>query len=249
MANSTTNRRPWFASVLALAMSWAALAQGAEENPPRQIAPPNDIVFQFPAPRQAIGQVTTMLHVATARAQFNVDGTGLTAAVIDTGLRTTHRDFAGKVAAQRNFTSDNSGNANNAADGEGHGTNVAGIICAKGLHTGMAPGARVIPLKVLSNSGNGSFASVVAALDWVIANRSAYNISVVNMSLGDSGNYSSDTAFSGDTVRQRITTLRAARVAVCVAAGNDFYENGSREGMSYPAICRESVSVGATFDA
>lgn len=190
-----------------------------------------------------------MLHVATARSQFNVDGTGLTAAVIDTGLRTTHKDFVGKVAAQRNFTSDNSGNANNAADGEGHGTNVAGIICAKGLHTGMAPGARVIPLKVLSNSGNGTFASVVAALDWVIANRSTYNISVVNMSLGDSGNYTSDTAFSGDTVRQRIATLRAARVAVCVAAGNDFYENGSREGMSYPAVCRESVSVGATFDA
>jgi subtilase family protein len=247
--NSKCYCRPWFDSVLALAMSGAALAQAADGTPPRQIAPPNDIVFQFPAPRQAIGQVTTMLHVATARSQFNVDGTGLTAAVIDTGLRTTHLDFVGKVAAQKNFTSDNGGNSNNAADGEGHGTNVAGIICANGIHTGMAPGAKVIPLKVLSNNGSGTFASVVAALDWVIANRSAYNISVVNMSLGDSGNYTSDSIFSSDTVRQRITTLRGARVAVCVAAGNDFYENGSREGMSYPAVCRESISVGATFDA
>ena len=251
MFSSTTNRRRWFASVVAMAISGTTLALGADESLPRWIAPPNDVVLQFPVPRipSPLVQVTSLLHVAEARSQFNVDGTGLTAAVIDTGLRTTHQDFVGKVAAQKNYTSDNGGNANNAADGEGHGTNVAGIICAKGIHTGMAPGAKVIPLKVLSNSGSGTFASVVAALDWVIANRSTYNISIVNMSLGDSGNYTSDSAFSSDTVRQRITTLRAARVAVCVAAGNDFYENSSQEGMSYPAICRESISVGATFDA
>ena len=251
MPNSTTHLRPWFANVLALAISGAALTQGADAAPPRQIAPPNDVVLQFPAsqPRSMLVQVTSMLHVAEARSQFNVDGTGLTAAVIDTGLRTTHQDFVGKVVAQKNYTSDNGGDANNATDGEGHGTNVAGIICAKGIHTGMAPGAKVIPLKVLSNSGSGTFASVVSALDWVIANRSTYNISVVNMSLGDSGNYTSDSEFSSDAVRQRIATLRAANVAVCVAAGNDFYENSSREGMSYPAICRESISVGATFDA
>jgi len=251
MLSSTTNRHRWFASMIALAISGTTPVLGADGSSPRRIAPPNDVVLQFPVPRPRpqLVQVTSLLHVAEARSQFNVDGTGLTAAVIDTGLRITHKDFAGKVVAQKNYTSDNGGNANNAADGEGHGTNVAGIICAKGLHTGMAPGAKVIPLKVLSNSGSGTFNSVVAALDWVIANRSTYNISVVNMSLGDSGNYTSDSAFSSDTVRQRIVTLRAAKVAVCVAAGNDFYENGGREGMSYPAICRESISVGATFDA
>ena len=249
MYGSTTNRSRWFPYVIALAFCGTTLALGADEGVPRPISPPNDVVLQFPAPRRALGQVTTLLHVAEARSQFNVDGTGLTAAVIDTGLRTTHQDFVGKVVAQKNYTSDNGGNPNNATDGEGHGTNVAGIICAKGLHTGMAPGAKVVPLKVLSNSGSGTFASVVSALDWVIANRTTYNISVVNMSLGDSGNYTSDSAYSSDAVRQRIVTLRAARVAVCVAAGNDYYENGSREGMSYPAICRESISVGATFDA
>ena len=248
MSRSTTSHRRWFASLIALSMSGATVVRGADEILTRPIAPPNDVVFQYPAPRP-LAQVTSLLHVAEARTQFNVDGTGLTAAVIDTGLRTTHVDFAGKVVAQKNYTSDNGGNTGNAADGEGHGTNVAGIICAKGIHTGMAPGAKVIPIKVLSNSGSGTFASVVSALDWVIANRSTYNISVVNMSLGDSGNYASDSSFSSDTVRARIATLRTARVAVCVAAGNDFYENSSQEGMSYPAICRESISVGATFDA
>ncbi len=249
MPSSTTNRSRWFATVIALLISGTTQARGGDGVPPRRIAPPNDVVLQFPAPRAAIGQVTSALHVADARLQFNVDGAGLTAAVIDTGLRTTHQDFVGKVAAQRNYTSDNGGNVTNAADGEGHGTNVAGILCANGIHRGMAPGAKVIPLKVLDNNGSGTFDSVVAALDWVIANRSTYNISVVNMSLGDSGNYASDSTFSTDTVRQRIATLRTNKVAVCVAAGNDFYENGSREGMSYPAICRESISVGATFDA
>jgi len=82
MVNSTSNCRPWFDSVLAFALSGAALVQAADATPPRQIAPPNDIVFQFPAPRQAIAQVTVLLHVAQARSQFNVDGTGLTVGVI-----------------------------------------------------------------------------------------------------------------------------------------------------------------------
>lgn len=239
------------AAVVTVGVGGSTVVLGADGKTPRRIAPPNDVVFQFPTPqpRAQLVQVTSLLHVAEARTKYGVDGTGLTAAVIDTGLRTTHQDFTGRVVAQRNFTSDNGGNVNNATDGEGHGTNVAGIICAKGLHTGMAPGAKVIPLKVLSNNGSGDFDAVVAALDWVIANRAKYSISVVNMSLGDSGNYSTDSSFSRDTVRQRIASLRSAKVAVCVAAGNDFWEHGSREGMSFPAICRESISVGATFDA
>lgn len=243
-------------SVFVLLALAATLAFEADAFAQRPISPPNDIVLQFPTskpvakqPTAMMVEVTALLKVAEARSQFSVDGTGLTVAVIDTGLRTTHKDFVGKVVAQKNYTSDNARNANNAADGEGHGTNVAGIICANGIHTGMAPGAKVAPLKVLSNNGSGTFASVVSALDWVIANRTTYNISVVNMSLGDSGNYTSDSSFSSDAVRQRMATLRTAKVAVCVAAGNDFYENNSQEGMSYPAICRESISVGATFDA
>src|SRR6266446_874342 len=72
-------------------------------------------------------EVDTLIRVRRARQTFSVSGTGLTVAVLDTGLRTTHIDFAGRVRAQRNFTSDNGGDENNAADGNGHGTNVGGI--------------------------------------------------------------------------------------------------------------------------
>lgn len=191
-------------------------------------------------------QAASLIRVGEAREAYNVDGTGLTAAVIDTGIRASHRDFAGKVAAQVNYTTDNNGVDTNAADGDGHGTHVSGIIAARGTHTGMAPGARIVALKALDNSGSGDFQAIRDALDWVIENREAYRISVVNLSLGDGGNYSSRTA---DSILSRIRTLRAAGVPVCAAAGNDFYGFDSVQGMGYPAIFSDTISVGAVFDA
>ncbi|RYC68276.1 hypothetical protein EQG79_18085 [Spirosoma sordidisoli] len=109
-------------------------------------------------------QTSSFIQATTARSTFNVSGKNLTAAVLDTGLRTTHVDFAGKVVAQRNFTTDNGGNVNNASDGNGHGTNVGGIIVANKINIGIAPGANIVPLKVLSNTGGGSFTAVRDAL-------------------------------------------------------------------------------------
>lgn len=93
-------------------------------------------------------EVDNLVRAAKARQLFQVDGAGLTVAVLDTGLRTTHIDFAGRVVDQRNFTADNGGDPTNAADGQGHGTNVTGIIAAGAIHKGMAPKANVIPVKV-----------------------------------------------------------------------------------------------------
>lgn len=217
---------------------------------PRNVAPPNDLMFQYPQPQLRVKLVETsvLVRAATVRTTYGVNGAGLTVAVLDTGARTTHNDFAaaGKIPAQVNYTADNGGNVNDATDGHGHGTNVGGIICANGTHTGIAPGARMIPIKVLPNVGSGSFAGVESGLQWVIDNRATYKITCVCMSLGDSGNYSTD--FAVDTLRDKIATLRAARVAVCIAAGNDFFTHSSAEGMGYPGIVRECVSVGATYD-
>lgn len=219
-------------------------------TPPTHVAPPDDHGQQFERAqiRTLDTETDNVLRVVTARSQFNVDGTGLAVAVLDTGLRTTHVDFAGKVVAQRNFTTDDGGAANTVTDGNGHGTNVAGITVANGIHTGIAPGAKVVPLKVLSNSGGGSFAWVASALDWVAANAATYNISVLNLSLGDGGNYTGDN-FAGDSIRAKIQSLRSQRIAVCVAAGNSFFSYNSAQGMGYPAIFRESISVGALYDA
>jgi subtilisin family serine protease len=211
---------------------------------PREIAavePP----MQSP---QYLPEVDAFLWVSQARQAFGVSGKGLTVVVLDTGLNTQHVDFAGRIPAQRNYTPDNGADPDDATDGNGHGTNVGGIIVANGDHFGIAPEANIIPLKVLRNNGGGSFSWVAQALDWVIAHREEYNISAVCMSLGDGGNYTSDE-FGLDALRLRIQKLRDARVAVVIAAGNDYFTHGSQQGMSYPGIIRECVSVGAVYDA
>ncbi|MDZ4689424.1 MAG: S8 family serine peptidase [Planctomycetaceae bacterium] len=223
----------------------------AQRLPPTRVAPPNDKVQQFPTSqiRAADTETDSLIRVPAARSQFSVDGAGLTVAVLDTGLRTTHVDFAGKVLTQLNLTADNGGNLNDATDGDGHGTNVAGIAIGRGIHIGIAPGGNVIPIKVLSNTGGGSFSAISQGLDFVIQNRTLYNISVVNMSLGDGGNYNLDFDPTVDPIRTQIQTLKAARVAVVIAAGNSFFGFGGVQGMGYPGITREAISVGAVFDA
>ncbi len=205
---------------------------------------------QFDSPQLGLElvEVDNLVRATEARNAFTVDGSGLTVAVLDTGLRTTHVDFAGRVTAQRNFTTDNGGDADDATDGDGHGTNVGGIIVAGGDHIGMAPGAGIVPMKVLGNDGGGSFQAVEDALQWVIDNRDAHNITAVCMSLGAGDNHQEDDFSPEPTLRKRLEDLRDLGVPVGIAAGNDFATHRSRQGMSFPAILRESVTVGAVYD-
>lgn len=220
------------------------------ELSPQKVSPV-DSPIQVTRPQfsPSLIEAGSLIGAAEARTQFAVTGSGLTVAVLDTGLRTTHVDFTGRVVAQRNFTQDNNSDPDNASDGQGHGTNVTGIIAANKLHIGIAPGANIIPIKVLDNAGNGSFEAIDQALQWVIDNRKKHNITAVCMSLGDGGNYGDDSQFVADQIRAKIQKLRNNKVAVVVAAGNDFFTHSSVQGMGYPAICRETISVGAVYDA
>src|SRR5688572_27807275 len=108
----------------------------------REIAPIEPPPVQFDTPQVPfLVEVDEFVRASQARQLFKVTGKGLCAAVLDTGVNTQHVDFAGRIAATRNFTPDNNGNANDATDGNGHGTNVAGIVLSNGDHVGMAPGA------------------------------------------------------------------------------------------------------------
>ena len=187
------------------------------------------------------------VRVEDARARFKVDGKGIAVAVLDTGLRVTHEDFAGRVPVARNFTTDDGGDPANVRDGNGHGTNVAGIIGAKKEHRGVAPGASVIPLKVLRDDGGGDFAGIAAALDWVHEHHRQYGIGVVNMSLGDPRNLDKEPNDGDGGLSGKIAQLRADGVAVVVAAGNGYFGD-QKQGMAYPAILRSTVSVGAVYD-
>lgn len=223
-------------------MSYLAPSDRRIEAPPRPV--------QFIKKQISIldAEVDTLIRVRKARQAFGVTGTGLAAAVLDTGLRVSHRDFAGRVPTARNFTTDNGGDVADVSDGNGHGTNVAGIIAANAIHVGVAPGASVVPLKVLTNAGEGDFGSILQALDWVLTEHQNYGISVVSMSLGDTSNDADDSVHAMDPIRERVLQLRALNIPVVVAAGNDYFQFKA-EGMGYPAILNETISVGAVYDA
>jgi subtilisin family serine protease len=176
---------------------------------------PVDPPRQFDAPQLglALAEVDRLIRANEARTAFGVDGSGLAVAVLDTGLNTEHVDFAGRVLAQANFTPDNGGDAGDATDGQGHGTNVGGIIVADGDHRGVAPGAGILPLRVLRNTGSGSFAAVADALQWVLDHGEEHSIAAVCMSLGAGDNRTSDAGLDLDPVGNRIKALRDRWVA------------------------------------
>ena len=142
-----------------------------------------------------------------ARTEFDVTGRGVGVAVIDSGITSFHDDLydarssnaATSVVHFRDFTRGSTGSADNPSDDYGHGTHVAGIIAGSGAdstgrRTGVAPGANLIGLRVLDGNGQGYISDVIAAIDYAIAVRSAYNIRVINLSVaaGASESYFSD---------------------------------------------------------
>ena len=88
-------------------------------------------------------------------------GAGVTAYVIDTGVRISHKDFGGRASYGWDFVDGD----RRAGDGNGHGTHVAATIAGTAL--GVAKKARVVSVRVLDNAGGGTTAQVIAGIDWV----------------------------------------------------------------------------------
>jgi subtilisin family serine protease len=166
----------------------------------------------------------------------NSGGQDVTVYVVDTGLRSTHSDFTGRVSPGRNFVSSGGflfgGGSVDPADTEdcnGHGTHVAGT--AVGTTWGVAKQANIAPVRVLGCNGSGSNSGVIAGVDWVAGNHR--KPAVANLSLGGTNSTALDTA-----VRNAVN----AGVTMVVAAGNDNVNacNGS------PNRVAEALTVGAT---
>ncbi|MER9190941.1 S8 family peptidase [Mesorhizobium australicum] len=183
-------------------------------------------------------------------------GDGITAAVLDTGCFVDHRDFAPanqRIAAQVNCMTNPFGQ--NITDTTGHGSHVAGVLAANGVHVGLAPGCRIVPVKVLSGTGAEDGAAIGIAiangLNWVLENCDQLEISVVCLSVGDNGNYNDDSGFAGNAITEAVQALAARDIPVVAAAGNLyglFTKQTAEEGMCFPAILRQAVSVGAVYD-
>ncbi|MET9395388.1 S8 family peptidase [Streptomyces sp. NPDC006624] len=152
-------------------------------------------------------------------------GAGVTVYVIDTGVRTTHRDFGGRAGHGWDFV----GNDRTASDANGHGTHVAGTVA--GRTHGVAGRARIVSVRVLDAAGRGTTARVIAGIEWVT--RHARKPAVANLSLGGPRNERLDAA-----VRASI----ASGVVYTVAAGN----GGTSAGLSSPGGVRQAITVGAT---
>ncbi|MGV9692052.1 S8 family peptidase [Streptomyces sp. NPDC003444] len=152
-------------------------------------------------------------------------GEGVTAYVIDTGVRVSHGDFGGR--ASDGF--DAIDNDNTAQDGNGHGTHVAGTIA--GSAHGVAKKAKIVAVRVLDDNGSGTTEQVIAGIDWVTENHQGP--SVANMSLGGSADPALDEA-----VKKAI----ASGVTFGVAAGNE----SSDAGQGSPSRVAEAITVASS---
>jgi subtilisin family serine protease len=157
-------------------------------------------------------------------------GAGVTAYVIDTGIRVSHAEFGGRARSGWDFADDDP----DADDCNGHGTHVAGTV--GGATYGVAKGVTLVAVRVLDCGGSGLFSDVIAGIDFVTAEHQPGAPAVANMSLGGGANIAVDLA-----VRNSI----ADGVAYAVAAGNS---NSSACQFS-PARVAEAMTVGASTSA
>ena len=138
------------------------------------------------------------------------DGTGKTAWVIDTGIDFNHPDLNVDQTRSKSFIN----GVTSAADENGHGTHVAGIIGAKNNTfgvLGVASGGSLVSLRVLDKDGNGVLSSIIQALGYVNANGHAGD--VVNMSLGEDS--------ISTILDQQVQSTAERGIYVAIAAGND----------------------------
>ena len=196
-----------------------------------------------------------------ARSQYSVSGKGVGVAIIDSGITTWHDDLyrsangnlSRRVVHFKDFTRDVSPNLwfnDLPSDDYGHGTHVAGIIAGSGYDSngrrmGVAPGAKLLGLKVLDGEGHGYVSDVIAALDYAISVKSTYNVRVINLSVA-SGVFES---YWNDPLTLAAKRAAEAGIIVVAAAGNLGVDASGRPqwgGITSPGNAPWVLTVGAS---
>ncbi|VVB75186.1 Subtilisin-like serine protease [Candidatus Tiddalikarchaeum anstoanum] len=159
--------------------------------------------------------------------------------------------LVGKVIAQKCFCYGNSGEEccpngdtedDNAMDGTGHGTHVAGIVSANGTIKGVAPNSKIIVVRVIDSDGNVWSDDFAKGIEWCTLKKDDYNISIISTSLNANDEIYNNTC---DSVEGEVTKVNNAYndgIFVSVSSGN----NGSLNGIRRPACASGAMSVGAT---
>jgi subtilisin family serine protease len=158
--------------------------------------------------------------------RYNADGTGVTAYLIDTGIRYTNTDFGHRATLGADFVG---GVTPAGSDCDGHGTHVAGTI--GGTAYGVAKNVSLVSVRVLDCDGAGLVSTVIAGVDWVTHNH--HSPAVANMSLGGNSNSSLDAAVQNSI---------ASGVTYAVAAGNGGVDACVESPASVPAALTVAVT-------
>ncbi|UED84905.1 S8 family peptidase [Streptomyces profundus] len=186
------------------------------------------------------GLVTKSLDVSVPQIgapdawEAGFDGTGITVAVLDTGIAKEHEDLgADKITAEQNFSESDS-----ATDRDGHGTHVASTVAGVGdPYNGVAPGAELFNGKVLDDFGSGWESDIIEGMQWAVDE----GADIVSMSLGG---YAGNEI---DPMEEAVNTLSAESDALFViAAGNSGPSAGS---VGTPGTADAALTVGAVDDA
>jgi serine protease AprX len=204
-------------------------------------------------------RTSAAIGATLVREEFSLTGRGVGVAIIDSGISAApddlNRSISGKhlrrVVHFKDFTQEMPAwFTEHPTDEFGHGTHVAGIVAGSGFdsdghRTGVAPGARLIGLKVLDGNGEGYVSDVIAALDYAVAVKSTYNIRVINLSVA-SGVFES---YWLDPLAQAARRAANAGIVVVAAAGNlGLDANGNRisGGITSPGNAPWVLTVGAS---
>ena len=163
---------------------------------------------------------------------YDRTGAGVTAYVIDTGIRFDHAQFGGRAIAGADFI----GDGQNGNDCNGHGTHVAGTI--GGSTYGVAKSVTLISVRVFSCTGGSTWETIIAGIDWAAGHHASGTPAVANMSLGGSGSSAVDTATNN---------LINDGVATAVAAGNGNFIGRQANACNYsPARVPAAMTISAT---
>ena len=203
------------------------------------------------------GDASVLHGVDLAWQETGYDGSGVTVAIIDTGIDGAH-------ASLDDLDDDNSTNdpkvigffdpVNNPEltngtevfpyDDQGHGSHCAGTTAGTGApnyeHVGMAPQANLVGVKVLDAGGSGSFATVMRGMEWTVDNRYQFNIRAASMSLGGPGAIEW-TSSEEDSVNRYANEMVRSGIALFIAAGN----NGVSAQVGTPGSAEDVITVGA----
>ncbi len=179
----------------------------------------------------------------------DIDGSGGSVCVIDTGVEYTHTSLVDRIVGQKCYCSV-SGSAccpnaqqedTDAFDDNGHGTHVAGIVASiNDTYTGVAPGAGIVAVKACNNLGYCAGSDIIAGIEWCLVNAELYNIDVISMSIGGVS-YTDSCDGVSQSMTDAIDNAVSQGVMVAISSGN----NGYSDKISWPSCVQNAISVGA----